>query len=72
MYMADQNEQPLSEWAANACPISHSDHCRIFLSDRLLEVAGKGLPQYQRQVYLSCTCCTPVSVRMSGKHGPTC
>ncbi len=36
MYMADQNAQPLSEWAANACPISHSDHCRIFLSDRLL------------------------------------
>ena len=35
-YPADPNAQPLSEWAANACPMSRSDPCRIFLSDRLL------------------------------------
>src|SRR5947207_11107688 len=33
---ADPNVQPLSERAADSCPMSHSDHCWIFLSDRLL------------------------------------
>src|SRR5207245_1094787 len=33
---ADPNVPPLSERAADSCPMSHSDHCRIFLSDRLL------------------------------------
>src|SRR2546422_7834145 len=33
---ADPNVQPLSERAAHSCPMSRSDPCRIFLSDRLL------------------------------------
>jgi hypothetical protein len=36
-YPADPNAQPLSERATNSCPMSRSDPCRIFLSDRLLE-----------------------------------
>src|SRR2546427_188843 len=37
-YPADPNVPPLLERATNSCPISRSDPCRIFLSDRLLDV----------------------------------
>src|SRR2546428_11518095 len=33
---ADPTVQSLSERAAHSCPMSRSDPCRIFLSDRLL------------------------------------
>src|SRR3989442_12168467 len=39
---ADPNVQPLSERAAHSCPMSRSDPCRIFLSDRLLERLERG------------------------------
>jgi tetratricopeptide (TPR) repeat protein len=49
-YPADPNAQPLSERAANACPMSRSDPCRIFLSDRLLE---ESIATFQRQLEIS-------------------
>ena len=52
--MADQNAQPLSEWAANACPISHVDHCRVFLSDRLLGLRVLTTPPQRPQANALC------------------
>src|SRR6266700_250902 len=45
-YPADPNAQTLSERAANSCPMSRSDPCRVFLSDRLLERLGERCETY--------------------------
>src|SRR3989442_4465354 len=62
---ADPNVQPLSERAAHSCPMSRSDPCRIFLSDRLL--VGRVF-KLQRRIYQATTRGETRKARRLQKH----